>query len=91
MAKLKCFGIAGMQLWFYPNDHAPPHFHAKRKGEWEYRINFMLRLDEMFELVWSRKKSQISKGDRQLLEQMVEDHRLQILREWEEKVNPDEN
>lgn len=91
MAKLTSFEIAGMQLWFYPNDHEPPHFHAKRRGEWEYKVNFMLPPNGMFELVWSKKKAQMSKGDRQLLEQMLEQHRLEILREWEEKVNPHEN
>jgi len=91
MAKLTCFGIAGMQLWFYPNDHEPPHFHAKRRGEWEYRVSFLLAPGEMLELVWSRKRAQMSKADRQLLEQMVEQHRFEILREWQEKVNPHEN
>jgi Domain of unknown function (DUF4160) len=91
MAKLTCLRIAGIQLWFYPNDHEPPHFHAKRRGEWEYKIHFLLGPGEMLELVWSKKKAQISKGDRQVLEQMVEDHRLEILREWEEKVNANEN
>lgn len=91
MAKLTCFGIAGMLLWFYSNDHEPPHFHAKRRGEWEYKVNFMLPPGEMFELVWSKKKAQMSKGDRQLLAQMVEQHRFEILREWEEKVNLHEN
>jgi len=91
MAKLECFGVPGMQMWFYSNDHEPPHFHAKRRGEWEYKVNFLLPTDEMFQLVGSTKKSQMSKGDRQLLEQMVEEHRFEILREWEEKVNPHEN
>jgi hypothetical protein len=91
MAKLKCLAIAGMELWFYSNDHEPPHFHAKRKGEWEYRVNFLRAVDQMLELVWAAKKTQMSKPDRKLLEQMVDEHRLEILREWEEKVNRDEN
>jgi Domain of unknown function (DUF4160) len=90
MAKLTCFAIAGMRLWFYSNDHEPPHFHAKRRGEWEYKVNFMLPPDEMFELIRSTKKAQLSRGDRKLLEQMVEQHRFEILREWEAKVNPHE-
>ncbi len=90
MARLTCFGIAGMRLWFYSNDHEPPHFHAKRRGEWEYKVSFLLPPSEMLELVWSKKKVQMSKGDRRLLEQMVEQHRFEILREWEQ-VNPREN
>jgi hypothetical protein len=90
MARLKCLVIAGRQLWFYPNDHEPPHFHAKRKGEWEYKVNFLRVVSQMLELVWAEKKRQMSKADRKLLEQMVDQHRFEILQEWEEKVNRDE-
>ena len=76
-----------MKLWFYPNDHEPPHFHAKRRGEWEFRINFLRSPEAMFELVWAMKKRPMSKADRELLREMVEEHRLEILREWELKVN----
>jgi hypothetical protein len=91
MARLTCFEIAGMHLWFYSNDHEPPHFHVKRKGEWEYRVNFLRTAGGMFEVIWSRKKAQMSKSDRQLLEQMIEQHRFEILREWEEKMNMHES
>jgi hypothetical protein len=50
----------------------------------------MLPADEMFQQVWSTKKSRMSKADRELLEQLVEQYRFDILREWEEKVNPNE-
>ena len=76
-----------MKLWFYPNDHEPPHFHAKRKGEWEMRILFLQGPEEMFELVWTAKKKQMSKADREALHEMVEVHRFELLREWEQKVN----
>ena len=85
---MTCFSIAGMKLWFYPNDHEPPHFHAKRKGEWEMRILFLQRPEDMFELVWTAKKKQMSKADREVLHEMVELHRFELLREWEQKVNP---
>ena len=87
MAKLICFSVAGMKLWFYSNDHEPPHFHAKRNGEWELRVYFLQAPGEMFDLVWAAKKKQISKVDRELLREMVERHRFEILREWEQKVN----
>jgi len=85
MATLKSFSIAGLKLWFYSNDHEPPHFHAKRKGEWEYRVHFLAGRAEMFELVWSKKKTLISKADRESLEELVEKHRSQIFKEWEQK------
>lgn len=34
MAKIDCFAIAGLEFWFWSNDHNPPHFHVKRAGEW---------------------------------------------------------
>ena len=79
--------MAGVKLWFYPNDHEPPHFHAKRKGEWEMKVLFLQAPDEIFDLVWAAKKKQMSKADREMLQQMVGAHRFEILRECEQKVN----
>jgi hypothetical protein len=90
MPKLTCFSIAGMQLWFYSNDHEPPHLHAKRKGEWEYRINFLEGRNDMFQLIRSTKKARMSRADRNQLQEMIDEHRFEILWEWEEKVNRDE-
>jgi Domain of unknown function (DUF4160) len=87
MAKVTSFSIVGMKLWFYSNDHEPPHFHAKRDGEWEYKVKFLEPVNNMFELVRSAKKAQMARTDRELLRALVERHRLQILREWEQKVN----
>jgi hypothetical protein len=88
MAKLKCFLINGLDLWFWPNDHDPPHFHAKRKGEWELRVKFQESRENMLEIKWRRtKKTSISTRDRKSLAEMVEKHRLEILKEWEQKVN----
>jgi hypothetical protein len=75
----------------YSNDHEPPHFHAKRKGEWEYRINFLQSRNEMFELIWATKKARMSRADRELLQDIVEEHRFEILGEWEQKVNRHES
>jgi len=89
MATLKSFAIAGLKLWFYPNDHEPPHFHAKRKGEWELRVSFLEKGEAMFEIKWRKsKKTAIPARDRKRLMEMVENHRLEILKEWEQKVNP---
>ena len=57
MAKLECFTIGGIELWFYSNDHLPPHFHAKRKGQWEVRVNFLESTPaRMFSVVWAKDK-----------------------------------
>jgi Domain of unknown function (DUF4160) len=86
MAKLTCFSIPGMELWFWSNDHEPAHFHAKRKGEWLYKVNFQNPAGEMFECIWSTKKSGMPKADWKLLEEMVEKYRDEIQKEWEKKV-----
>src|SRR5438270_32830 len=52
MAKVQCFGLPGLHMWFWSNDHDPPHFHVKREGEWEIKIKFAEGEDEMFEQEW---------------------------------------
>ena len=91
MATLECFCIGGMKLWFWSHDHRPPHFHAKRCGEWEVRVNFLESPGQMFDFIWIAKKARMSRQDRKLLEEMVERHRMLLLSEWERKVVPDEN
>jgi hypothetical protein len=87
MSEVKAFSIAGLKLWFPSNDHEPPHFHAKRRGEWIFKVHFLQPPGEMLELVWTAKKKQMSKADRGMLESKVEKHRLDLLREWEQKAN----
>jgi len=83
MTNLKCFAIAGLKLWFWPDDHEPPHFHAKRNGEWEYKINFLEDDAMMFEEYWTNKKAGMSRQDKEQIIGMVNAHRLAILQEWE--------
>ena len=87
MTQLKCFAIPGMKLWFWPADHEPPHFHAKRSGEWEYKIHFLENDATMFEEFWTTKKARMSRQDKQAIVDMVTAHRLAILQEWE-KIHP---
>jgi Domain of unknown function (DUF4160) len=88
MAKLECFTIGGIELWFFSNDHLPPHFHAKRKGQWEVRVYFLgSRTSEMFDVVWLKGK-EVPRVDTKLLEEMVTTYRVEILEEWESKVQP---
>jgi Domain of unknown function (DUF4160) len=86
MAKLECFTIGGIELWFFSNDHLPPHFHAKRKGQWEVRVYFLeSTTSEMFNVVWGK---EVPRADTKLLEEMVFTYRVEILEEWEAKVQP---
>jgi Domain of unknown function (DUF4160) len=88
MARLECFKIDGVELWFFSNDHLPPHFHAKRKGQWELRVKFLeFSASEMFEVVWLKGKA-VPRADTKLLEKMAMRHRADLLEEWENKVQP---
>ena len=88
MANLESFSIIGIRLWFWPNGHHPPHFHAKRAGLWEIKVRFLESDETMLEIVWAKKKKSISRADKNLLIEQVKKHRFEIFREWEEKVKP---
>jgi hypothetical protein len=82
MARVQAFEIEGLKLWFWSNDHDPPHFHAKKDGEWEVRVRFLLRRGDMVEVKWE-KKSVPSKTLKNL-EALAETHRAALLAQWEE-------
>ena len=84
MPKVACFRISGLSCWFWSNDHDPPHFHAKKEGEWEIRVKFTEAEDQMFELVWGDVPS--GKRLRQLMK-AVREHRDELLHEWEASVS----
>ncbi len=86
MATLQCFSISGLKLWFWSNDHNPPHFHAKKEGIWEVRVYFLEASSNMFKIKWGDKA--FSAKDRKALEEMVKVCRDEILKEWETKVKP---
>ena len=81
MATLRPFEILGLRLWFWSEDHEPPHFHAKRTGEWEVKVHFMRTPKEMIEFVWAEKRP----AGRALKEltQLAEKHRVELLEQWE--------
>ena len=88
MAKLECFTVGGIELWFFSNDHLQPHFHAKRKGQWEIRVYFLeSTTSAMFNVVWLKGK-EVPRADMKFLEEMVFTYRVEILEEWEAKVQP---
>ena len=41
MSRVESFSVPGVECWFYSNDHRPPHFHARRRGEWSVRVFFL--------------------------------------------------
>ena len=82
MATIRAFQLPGVTVWFWSNDHEPPHFHAKRRGEWEVKVNFLLDPSEMVEIVWSDTK--LSKKTLKELKSLAEMHRVALLEQWEE-------
>ncbi len=84
MPKVDCFAIPGLECWFWSNDHDPPHFHVKREGEWELKVNFLAGESDMFELQWGvSPKAKILRE----IARAAEANRVVLLAEWEAKVN----
>ena len=86
MTTIRLFRIAGVKLWFWSADHNPPNFHAKRQGEWEVRVHFLLDPDEMIETIWENKHP--SPRVLKKLVRLAEKHRVQLLEEWERIHRP---
>jgi hypothetical protein len=95
MPRLEAFSISGLDLFFNSLDHLPPHFHARRRGEWEIRVYFLLSGSKLaFDTKWSLKKGAVPASTSAALVSAVSAHRVSLLREWEAKVSsrvePDE-
>ena len=86
MGKVDCLDLPGLVCWFWSNDHYPPHFHAKREGDWEIKVHFLASEGEMFESVWGRAPK--AKVLRQLAAAAIA-NRAVLLAEWQAKVNHD--
>lgn len=82
MATIEAFRIEHLKLWFWSNDHEPPHFHAKRAGEWEVKVHFLLEPCEMIEVEWAKKNvpGKVLKN----LTALAEEHRTELLAQWEQ-------
>lgn len=72
MPRLEAFSIPGLDLFFNSLDHLPPHFHARRPGEWEIRVYFLVSGPKLAcDIKWSA---------------LVNGNRAQLFREWDAKV-----
>ena len=89
MAEVECFHIEGIKCWFWSQDHRPPHFHAKKCGEWHFKVWFQRKQAAMLER-GPGPRGRISALDRRTLQQMAADHRAELLQEWERKVKHDD-
>jgi hypothetical protein len=84
MPKVESFEIVGLVCWFWSNDHDPPHFHAKKEGEWEIKVKFAEGEKEMFQQEWGDSPSGRLLRE---LKKAVKKNRKALLAEWEAKVN----
>lgn len=82
MATVTAFRIDGIELWFWSHDHEPPHFHAKKKGEWEYRVWFMEQPTAMLDRLWTQKR--MPRSIRKQLVELAESHRSELLQQWQQ-------
>jgi hypothetical protein len=92
MPRLEAFDIPGLALLFYSDDHEPPHFHVKRRGEWELRV-FFLECTATYleaEVVFSKRRKMITTAQREELCRLIDLHRAALLTEWERKVQTQE-
>jgi hypothetical protein len=57
VGKVEVVLLEGLDFWFNSSDHLPPHLHARRRGEWEVRIYFLLCTDDelVFDCKWAKK------------------------------------
>jgi hypothetical protein len=86
VGQVEAFTLEGLKLWFNSSDHLPPHFHVKRRGDWEIRVFFLECAENNLdcEHKWGRKSP--SAADRAAILKAVLDHRVTLLEEWERKV-----
>ena len=89
MGKVEAFSLEGFQILLYSNDHLPPHFHVKKTGEWEIRVEIRETTENMlaFSVKWPSDFDGPSSNTRKALRTSVVEHREELLEEWEEKVN----
>ena len=80
MALVTAFQIAGLKIWFWSNDHEPPHLHVKQNGNWEVKVSFLEDTSAMIEIVFGKPKSKALRE----LTQLTEHHRLELLEQWQQ-------
>ena len=83
MGKVECFALSGVEIWFNSDDHLPPHFHVAT-ASWEIRVRVLRPANDMIELCWGR-AGPSGRASRRIT-RAAEEHRAELLREWEAEV-----
>lgn len=88
MPRVEAFTIAGLELWFNSADHAPAHFHARKPGAWEIRVNILTTTASSlaFSFKWPRQGADLPGRLQKQLREATILHRLALIAEWQRKV-----
>lgn len=88
MPRVDAFAIAGLDLWFNTSDHSPAHFHARKPGEWEIRVNILATTSErlVWSFKWPRRGASVSTRIQKSLRDATVACRTALLAERDEKV-----
>ena len=88
MVKVENFYIYGLEAFFRSNDHYPPHFHVKKKGEWEIRVYIITSTAKLHYSVKFPKNKQhfLSSKEKKLILDFVIKNREKLYLAWETKV-----
>jgi hypothetical protein len=86
VGKVDAVALEGLDFWFNSSDHLPPHLHARRRGAWEIRVHFFLCTDDelVFDCKWVKKAPSAKVLAR--IRKAVVEQRVELLKEWEQKV-----
>lgn len=88
MVKVENFYIHGLEAFFRSNDHHPPHFHVKKKGEWEIRVYILTSTEKLhYSVKFPKNKKQFpsSKEEKSILDFVIK-NREKLYLDWEAKV-----
>lgn len=85
LAKVDAIAIPGLEMWFWSDDHLPPHFHVKKAGEWEISVHILETREQRlaYELKWGTGPSGRLQGT---LARLVVVHREALYEEWSRKT-----
>jgi len=87
MGRVETISVEGLELYFHSSDHWPPHFHARKPGHWEIRIDIQDTTEEKlsFDLKWPRHIDLPARVPK-ILSVSVARNKAALLQEWETKV-----
>ena len=88
MVKVDNFYIHGLEAFFRSSDHHAPHFHVKKKGQWEIRVYIITSTENLhYSVKFPKNQKQLpsSKEEKSILN-FVTKNREQLYLDWEAKV-----